>query len=219
MRCEKDEMSLKIFGNGRLTGTPEVRYTAQGAEKSAWARFSIASERAFHKEGEQDADFIECKVFNTKLAEFVEKYLDKGRKITVFGTFRNDDYLDKNGNKVKKDTIIVDTIEFADSKPAGNEQGTQTVQQNTTQVQQNTQQNKQNVQVQAQTQNNVQAQPAPQQMAAKNRATKSAQAQVQTQAQPQTQPAPQQSQTPVVQQNGNNAFLDFSQFGDLPLLN
>ena len=179
---------------------PEVRYS-QGDEKKAWASFSIASDRGYHKEGEQSADFIECKVFIPQLVDVCDKYLDRGRKIVVYGVFRNDNYVGQDGRKVYKDVLIVDKIEFADSKPAGTEQST---------AQQGVQQNAQAPAKQVQ--NAAQAQ-APSPQAAKNRAVKPAPAQAQA---PQPQPAPQQAAAPV-QQGGE--FLDFSSFSDVSFLN
>ena len=75
---------------GRLTRDPEVRYS-QGASQTSVARFSIAVDRRFKREGEPDADFFNCTAFG-KQAEFVERYLHKGTKIVVCGRIQNDNY-------------------------------------------------------------------------------------------------------------------------------
>lgn len=100
---------------GRLTREPEVRYG--GANNTAVARFSIAVDRRFKREGEPTADFFNCTAFG-KLGEFVEKYLKKGTKIVLDGELRNDNYTNKEGQKVYGIQIIANQIEFAESKNA-----------------------------------------------------------------------------------------------------
>ena len=73
----------KVILLGRLTKDPEIRYTA-GAEAKAVAKFSLAVNRAYKKEGEQSADFINIVAFG-KNAEFAEKYFRKGLQILVEG--------------------------------------------------------------------------------------------------------------------------------------
>lgn len=106
----------KVMLMGRLTRDPEVRYS-QGANSLAIARFSIAVDRRFKREGEPDADFFNCTAFG-KLAEFVEKYLRQGTKIVLVGRIQNDNYTNKNGEKVYSVQVMADEIEFAESKNA-----------------------------------------------------------------------------------------------------
>ena len=101
---------------GRLTRDPEVRYS-QGANQTAVARFSIAVDRRFKREGEPDADFFSCTCFG-KQAEFVERYLHKGVKVLLAGRIQNDNYTNKDGQMVYGIRIMVDEIEFAESKNA-----------------------------------------------------------------------------------------------------
>ena len=101
---------------GRLTRDPEVRYS-QGASQTSVARFSIAVDRRFKREGEPDADFFNCTAFG-KTAEFVERYLHKGTKIVLSGRIQNDNYTNKDGQMVYSVRIIVDDVEFAESKNA-----------------------------------------------------------------------------------------------------
>lgn len=101
---------------GRLTRDPEVRYS-QGATPTAVARFSIAVDRRFKREGEPDADFFNCTCFG-KQGEFVEKYLHKGTKVVLSGRVQNDNYTNKEGQQVYGTRIMVDEIEFAESKNA-----------------------------------------------------------------------------------------------------
>ena len=106
----------KVILMGRLTRDPEVRYS-QGASQTAVARFSIAVDRRFKREGEPDADFFNCTAFG-KTAEFVERYLHKGTKIALSGRIQNDNYTNKEGQMVYSVRIIVDDVEFAESKNA-----------------------------------------------------------------------------------------------------
>ena len=113
----------KVILMGRLTRDPGVRYS-QGASQTAVARFSIAVDRRFKREGEPDADFFNCTAFG-KQAEFIERYLRKGVKVVVCGRIQNDNYTNKEGQMVYSVRVMVDEIEFAESKnaSAGNGDG------------------------------------------------------------------------------------------------
>lgn len=106
----------KVILMGRLTRDPEIRYSS-GATSTAVASFSIAVDRRFKRDGEPDADFFNCTAFG-KQAEFVERYLKKGTKIVTCGRIQNDSYTNKEGQKVNATRIMVDEIEFAESKNA-----------------------------------------------------------------------------------------------------
>ncbi|MCI9190762.1 MAG: single-stranded DNA-binding protein [Lachnospiraceae bacterium] len=106
----------KVILMGRLTRDPEVRYS-QGASQTAVARFSVAVDRRFKREGEPDADFFNCTAFG-KQAEFIERYLHKGIKIVLCGRVQNDNYTNKDGQMVYSVRVMVDEIEFAESKNA-----------------------------------------------------------------------------------------------------
>lgn len=99
---------------GRLTRDPEVRYT-QGDNASAVARFSLAVDRRFKKDGEQTADFISCVAFG-KTGEFIEKYGHKGTKFVVEGRIQTGSYTNKDGQKVYTTDVVVEQVEFAESK-------------------------------------------------------------------------------------------------------
>lgn len=103
----------KVIMMGRLTRDPEVRYG--GANNNAVARYSLAVDRRFKRDGEPDADFFNCVAFG-KTAEFVEKYLHKGTKVVVEGEVRNNNYTNKDGQKVYGTDILTNQIEFAESK-------------------------------------------------------------------------------------------------------
>ena len=104
----------KVIEMGRLTYDPEIR---QAQNNSIVASFTIAVNRRFKRDGQPDADFFRCSAFG-KTAEFVEKYLKKGVKVIVSGSLQNNDYKDKNGVDHHVTQIIVDEVEFAESKNA-----------------------------------------------------------------------------------------------------
>lgn len=111
----------KVILMGRLTRDPEVRYSS-GANATAIANFGIAVDRRFKREGDPDADFFDCTAFG-KQAEFVERYLKKGTKMVVVGRLQNDNYTNKEGQKVYRIRIMVDELEFAESKNAAGGNG------------------------------------------------------------------------------------------------
>ena len=113
----------KVILVGNLTRDPEVRYS-QGASQTAVARFSVAVRRNFKREGEPDADFFNCTAFG-KNAEFIERYMHKGTKVALNGRVQNDNYTNKDGQMVYSVRIIVDEIEFGESRNStgGNEGG------------------------------------------------------------------------------------------------
>ena len=104
----------KVILMGRLTRDPEVRYT-QGDNAMAIARYSLAVDRRFKRDGEPDADFINCVAFG-KYGEFAEKYLKKGTKIAVVGRIQTGSYTNKDGQKVYTTDVVVEEQEFAESK-------------------------------------------------------------------------------------------------------
>ncbi len=104
----------KIILMGRLTRDPEIRFS-QGDNQTAIARFSLAVDRRFKRQGDAEADFFNCTTFGRQ-AEFVEKYLKQGTKILLTGRVQNDNYTNKNGEKVYSVQIIAEEIEFAESK-------------------------------------------------------------------------------------------------------
>ena len=103
-----------FIGMGRLVRDADIRYTQDG---KAVAGFSIAVDRRFKREGQPDADFFNCTAFG-KLAEFVEKWTHKGTKVVISGELQNNNYTNKEGQTVYNVQIIVNSIEFAESKKA-----------------------------------------------------------------------------------------------------
>lgn len=106
----------KVILMGRLTRDIEVRYS-QGENPMAVARYTLAVQRKFKREGEQDADFISCVAFG-KAAEFAEKYLRQGTKVVISGRIQTGSYTNRDGQKVYTTDIVVEEQEFAESKSA-----------------------------------------------------------------------------------------------------
>ena len=73
----------KVILMGRLTRDPDVRYS-QGERATAVARYTLAVNRRFKRDGEPDADFINCVAFG-RAGEFAEKYFRQGIKIVISG--------------------------------------------------------------------------------------------------------------------------------------
>ena len=107
----------KVILMGRLTRDPEVRYS-QGEQATAIARYTIAVDRRFKRDGDQQtADFIQCVAFG-RLGEFAEKYLRKGTKVVVTGRIQTGSYTNKDGQKVYTTDVVVEETEFVESKNA-----------------------------------------------------------------------------------------------------
>ena len=91
---------------GRLTKDPEVKYL-QNENSTAMARYTLAVDRRYRKEGKAETDFISCVTFG-KNAEFAEKYLKKGLKILVSGRIQTGSYVNQDGNKVYATNVIAE---------------------------------------------------------------------------------------------------------------
>lgn len=101
---------------GRLVRDPDVKYS-QGANQTAIARYTLAVDRRFKQEGQPTADFINCLALG-KNGEFAEKYLHKGIKMAVVGSWQTGSYTNKDGNKVYTNDCLIESCEFAESKAA-----------------------------------------------------------------------------------------------------
>ena len=104
----------KVILIGRLCGDPEIRYS-QGENATCIAKYRLAVNRKFKREGEQEADFINCVSFG-KNGEFAEKYLHKGMKVAVEGRIQTGSYTNQEGQKVYTTDIVVESQEFCESK-------------------------------------------------------------------------------------------------------
>lgn len=104
----------KVILMGYLTKDPEVRYT-QSDKPLAIARYTLAVNKAYKKEGEPDADFIPCVAYG-KNGEFAEKYLNKGQRIAVVGRLQVRMWEDDKGDKQKTTEVVIENQYFADNK-------------------------------------------------------------------------------------------------------
>ena len=113
----------KVILMGRLTRDPEVRYSA-GENALAIARYTLAVDRRFRRDGEASADFIQCVSFG-RTAEFAEKYFHQGMRVSISGRIQTGSYTNKDGQKVYTTDVVVEECEFAESKNAasGNSDG------------------------------------------------------------------------------------------------
>lgn len=108
----------KVILMGRLTRDPEVRYSqSANGEQLAIARFTLAVDRRGKDAG---ADFISCVEFG-KTAEFAEKYLKQGTKITASGRIQTGSYTNRDGVKIYTTEVVIEEQEFAESKKAAGE--------------------------------------------------------------------------------------------------
>ena len=97
---------------GRLAQEPEIRYTQ---DSKCIARYRLAVDRRFKKDGEPESDFISCVAFG-KSADFAEKYLKKGTKIIVEGHIQTGSFANKEGKKVYTTDVVIDRQEFCEGK-------------------------------------------------------------------------------------------------------
>lgn len=104
----------KVILMGRLTADPVVRYS-QSAEPVAVARYTLAVNRRFKREGEADCDFIKCVSFG-KAGEFVEKYFKKGQMVAIVGRLQITSYETDTGEKRWSAEVVTEELDFAESK-------------------------------------------------------------------------------------------------------
>lgn len=109
----------KVVLMGRLTRDPDVRYS-QGDRPMAVARYTLAVNRRFKRDGDQDADFINCVAFG-RAGEFAEKYLKQGTKIVVSGRIQTGSYTNKDGIRVYTTDVVIEEQDFAESKAAASQ--------------------------------------------------------------------------------------------------
>ena len=102
----------KVILNGRLTRDPEIRYSENN---TCVAKYTLAVNRIYRKDGEPQADFINCTTFG-KLAEFAEKYFRQGMKIAIVGHWQTGSYTNKDGKKIYTNDCIIESQEFDQTK-------------------------------------------------------------------------------------------------------
>ena len=106
----------KVILMGRLTRDPEVRYSEGGENSLAIARYTLAVDRRFKRNGdEQTADFIGCVAFGRN-AEFAEKYFRQGLKVVVTGRIQTGSYTNKDGVKVYTTEVNEEEQQIAESR-------------------------------------------------------------------------------------------------------
>ena len=109
----------RVILMGRLTRDPNISYSQSG-DNMAIARFTLAVDRRGRRQDggdQQNADFISCVCFSRQ-AEFAERYLRQGTKIAVTGRIQTGSYTNREGQKVYTTDVVLDDIEFAESKNA-----------------------------------------------------------------------------------------------------
>lgn len=108
---------------GRLTADPEIKQTPNGV---AVARFTLAVNRRFAKEGQQQADFINCVAWRNQ-ADFISKYFRKGNMIVIAGSIQTSSWNGEDGKKRYATEVIADEVYFTGEKTNGgqsqNQQG------------------------------------------------------------------------------------------------
>ena len=110
----------KIILIGRLTRDPEIRYSTND-NNTAIARYTLAVNRPFRKNGEQQADFLPCIAFG-KTAEFAEKYLAKGMRVAVEGRIQTGSYTNQEGQKIYTTDVVVERQEFLEKRADNGQQ-------------------------------------------------------------------------------------------------
>lgn len=105
----------KVMLMGRLTRDPDIRYSNNNNEAVCIARYTLAVDRRYNKNGEQGADFINCVAFG-KAGEFAEKYLHQGTKMVIVGRLQTGSYTNKDGQTVYTTDVIIEEQSFAESK-------------------------------------------------------------------------------------------------------
>ena len=106
----------KVILMGRLTRDPDIRCST-GERDMTIARYTLAVDRRYKRDGEATADFISCVAFG-RSAEFAEKYFRQGLKVVITGRIQTGSYTNRDGNKVYTTDVVVEDQEFAESKAA-----------------------------------------------------------------------------------------------------
>lgn len=115
----------KVILGGRLTADVELKQTPSGVSV---AQFSLAVNRKYQVEGQQQTDFINCVAWR-QTAEFISKYFRKGSSLCVVGQVQTRSWTDQNNQKRYATEVIVDEALFVDSKNEAQQTGTATADQ------------------------------------------------------------------------------------------
>ena len=100
---------------GRLTADPELKTTSNGLSVTT---FSIAVDRRYRSGEERQTDFINIVAWRQS-AEFITKYFKKGSLIGIEGSIQTRRYQDKNGNNRTACEVVVNNVQFVESKRDG----------------------------------------------------------------------------------------------------
>ena len=108
----------KVCLIGRLTKDIELKTTQSNVKV---ANFTLAVNRRFVKEGqEQTADFINIIAWG-KTAEFCDKYFGKGQQIGISGRIQTRTWDDDQGKKHYVTEVVAEEVDFADGKKTNSE--------------------------------------------------------------------------------------------------
>lgn len=107
----------KVVLIGRLTKDPELRFTPGNG--TAVASFTLAVDRRFKKEGQQEADFVPIVVWG-KQAESTANYMSKGKLMGVSGRIQTRSYDAKDGTKRYVTEVVADEVQFLEWGNSGN---------------------------------------------------------------------------------------------------
>jgi single-strand DNA-binding protein len=104
----------KVILSGRATKDPEIRWTT-GENPVCGARYTLAVQKRYHKDGEPDADFFPCVTWG-KTAEWADKFVKKGQKYTVVGRLQTRQFKRSDGSTGTITEVIVEEHDFASSR-------------------------------------------------------------------------------------------------------
>lgn len=107
----------RFIAIGRITRDPEMRYVGADSQ-TVVAKFGLAINRRFKRDGEPDADFINCVAFG-KIAEIIEKYTSKGSQVGIVARVQTGNYTNKDGVKVYTTDFVVEELDLLDKKNTG----------------------------------------------------------------------------------------------------
>lgn len=110
----------KVVLAGRLTADPELKQTTSGVSVCS---FSLAVNRRYSKEGQQETDFINCQAWR-QTAEFITRYFRKGSSLCITGSIQTRSWTDQNGQKRYATEVTIDEAMFVDSKDSAGQAGT-----------------------------------------------------------------------------------------------
>ena len=113
-------MINRVVLTGRLTRDLELRRTQSG---TSVVSFTLAVDRNFRREGQPDADFINCVAWNRQ-AETMAQYLHRGSLIGVDGRLQTRNYENQQGQRVYVTEVVVDNFTFLESRAQSQQNAT-----------------------------------------------------------------------------------------------